>query len=55
MTSIGLFETSAQAEESTRVAEGWVREEKLESALPNAPKITSGEVIAHKKHGVTIA
>jgi hypothetical protein len=55
MTSIGLFETSAQADESTRVAEGWVREEKLETALPNAPKITSGEVIAHKKDGVAIA
>jgi len=53
--SIGLFETLAQAQESTRVAEGWVREEKLERALPNRPTITSGEVIAHKKHGVTIA
>ncbi len=55
MTSIGLFETLAQGQESTRVAEGWVREEKLESALPNRPTITSGEVIAHKKDGVTIA
>ena len=55
MTSIGLFETLAQAQDSTRVAEGWVREEKLESALPNRPTITSGEVIAHKKDGVTIA
>jgi len=25
-----------------------VREEKLESALPNPPKVTSGEVVVHK-------
>ena len=48
MSSIGLFDTSAQADESTRVAATWVREEKLETALPNPPKITDGKVIAHK-------
>ena len=48
MTSIGLFETSTQAADSTRVAAEWVRNEKLESALPNPPKVTDGEVIAHK-------
>jgi hypothetical protein len=48
MSSIGFFDTSAQADESTRVASNWVREEKLEKALPNAPKITSGEVVSHK-------
>ena len=48
MSSIGLFDTSAQADESTRVAAAWVREEKLETALPNPPKITDGEVIVHK-------
>lgn len=48
MSSIGLFDTSAQADESTRVAANWVREEKLETALPNPPKITDGEVIVHK-------
>jgi hypothetical protein len=52
MTSVGLFETSAQADESTRLASGWVQEEKLETLLPNPPKITSGEVIAHKNNGV---
>jgi hypothetical protein len=50
MSSIGLFDTSAQADESTRVAANWVREEKLETALPNPPKITGGEVIAHKSN-----
>ena len=47
-SSISLFETSAQAEDSTRVASEWIQEEKLETALPNPPKMTSGEVIAHK-------
>jgi len=48
MSSIDLFETSAQADESTRVAATWVRDEKLETALPNPPKITDGKVIVHK-------
>jgi hypothetical protein len=48
MSFIGFFETSAQAEESTRVAATWVREEKLEKALPNPPQVTGGEVIVHK-------
>ena len=48
MSSIGLFDTSAQADESTRVAANWVREEKLETALPNPPEISGGEVIVHK-------
>jgi hypothetical protein len=48
LSSVGFFDTSAQADESTRVASNWVRQENLETALPNAPKITSGEVVAHK-------
>ena len=48
MTSVGFFDTAAQADESTRVATSWLREQKLESALPNAPKITSGAVVVHK-------
>jgi hypothetical protein len=51
MTSINLFETSDQANESTRVAATWIREENLESALPNTPKITAGEVVAHETNG----
>ena len=51
MSSIGFFDTSANADESTRVAATWVRDEKLETVLPNEPKITDGEVIAHKKNG----
>jgi hypothetical protein len=47
MSSVSVFDTSAQADESTRVVSEWVRDEKLETALPKAPKITTGEVVAH--------
>jgi hypothetical protein len=52
MSSLGLFETSEQCDESTKVAATWIRDEKLENAFPNAPKITSGKVVTHK-NGVT--
>ena len=48
VSSVGFFDTSEQADESTRVAANWVRDSKLETALPSAPKITSGKVVAHK-------
>jgi hypothetical protein len=48
MSSVGFFDTSAQADESTKVVSTWVREEKLEQLLPNAPKITAGEIVAYK-------
>jgi hypothetical protein len=48
VSSVGFFDTAEHADESTRVALNWVRESKLETALPNAPKITSGEVVVHK-------
>jgi len=48
MSSIGFFDTAEHADESTRLASNWVREQKLETALPNPPKITTGEVVAHK-------
>jgi hypothetical protein len=49
MTSISLFETSAEADESTRLVDEWVREQELEAAIPNPPQITSGPVIVHEK------
>jgi hypothetical protein len=45
LTSVGLFETSDQAHESTRLAASWVRENDLAAALPNTPKITAGPLI----------
>jgi hypothetical protein len=53
-TSVGLFDNSTQAEESTRVASSWVVDQKLESILPNPPKVTTGEVIAHKLTNGTV-
>ena len=47
MTSVGFFDTAAQADESTRVAAGWLCEQQLETAVPNAPMVTSGEAVVH--------
>jgi hypothetical protein len=55
MSSIGLFDTSTHANESTRVASEWVRDEKLENILQNPPKVTDGEVIVHKTNGLVKA
>ena len=54
ISSLGLFETPEQADESSKLAAGWVRDEKLESAFPNPPKITSGKVLTHQ-NGVAVA
>ena len=53
MTSISLFDTAEQADKSSRIASNWVRDEKLETALPNAPKITFGEVVVRDVVGQT--
>ena len=46
-SSLGLFETPEQGMESTKLVTTWIREEKLDTILPNAPKITSGKIVAH--------
>jgi len=46
-SSLGLFETPEQGMESTKLATTWLREEKLDTILPNAPTITSGKIVAH--------
>jgi hypothetical protein len=46
-SSLGLFETSEQGKESSNVVATWIRDENLETMIPNAPKITSGNVVAH--------
>jgi hypothetical protein len=48
VTSVGFFDTAAQADESTRIAASWLREQKLDSVLSTQPKITSGDVVVHK-------
>ncbi len=54
MSSFTLFDTPAHADEATQLVATWVSEEKLESALPNPPKITVGNVIA-QKNGISVA
>ena len=48
MSSISVFDTADHADQSTRLASNWVREQNLETVLPNSPKITSGEVVVNK-------
>ena len=55
MSSVGVFETSTQADDSTRVASEWVRDEKLERILQNPPKVTDGEVLVHQSNGAVKA
>ena len=47
MSSIGLFETSTQADESTTFVAKWLKDEHLDTIVPNEPKITSGKLVAH--------
>ena len=47
LSSLGLFETSEQADASTKLVEKWITDENFTSAMPNAPKITSGKVVAY--------
>ena len=46
-SSLGLFETPEQGIESTKLVTTWIREEKVDTILPNEPKITSGKIVAH--------
>jgi hypothetical protein len=48
LTSISLFETSTQVDESNRVAAKLLQDENLHSIMPTPPKVTTGELIAHK-------
>ena len=54
-TSLGLFETPEQGMESTKLVATWIREEKLETILPNEPKITSGNIVARSSDRVLAA
>ena len=49
LSSISLFEMPEQAEESAKLVKNWISDENFGRALPNAPKITSGRVLAHSK------
>jgi hypothetical protein len=53
-SSLGLFQTPEQGMESTKLVTTWIRDEKLETLVPNEPNITSGQVVAHG-NGVSVA
>ena len=55
LSSLGLFDTSEQADKSTMVVSKWITDENFDAAIPNAPKITSGKVIAHSDRVVAVA
>jgi hypothetical protein len=47
--SISIFESQAGAEESTRRAAAWVKEN-LAQLIPNPPQVTAGEArVSHQK------
>ncbi len=55
LSSLGLFETSEEADKSTMLVSNWITDEHLDKALPNAPKITSGKVVAHSDRVLAVA
>ena len=55
LSSLGLFETSEQADQSTKIVAKWITDENFATAIPNAPKITSGKVVAHSNGIVAVA
>ena len=55
LSSLGLFETSEQADQATMLVSKWITDEKFDSAMPNAPKITSGRVVAQSDRVLAVA
>lgn len=55
LSSLALFETSEQADKLTMLVSQWITDEKLDGAMLNAPKITSGEVVARSDRALTVA
>ncbi len=55
LSSLSLFETAEQADESTHLVSKWVTDENLNTAIPNAPKITSGRVVVHSDRTLAVA
>src|SRR4026209_1645622 len=46
-TSLRPYETPEQSKESTKLVASWIRDEKLDTMIPNELKITSGKLVAH--------
>ncbi|MBI3964413.1 MAG: hypothetical protein HY329_02170 [Chloroflexi bacterium] len=54
LASVSIFETSAQADETVRLAAGFIQE-RLAKLMPNAPEVQSGEVVAHVENPAVLA
>ncbi|MBI3969069.1 MAG: antibiotic biosynthesis monooxygenase [Chloroflexi bacterium] len=54
LASVGIFETQEQADESVRLAAGFVKE-RLAKLMPNAPEVQSGKVVAHVENPTALA
>jgi len=55
LSSLNLFETVDQADESSKIVAKWITDENLSTAIPNAPKITTGKVVAHSNGVAAVA
>ena len=55
LSSLNLFETREQAEESSKLVAKWITDENFSKAIPNAPTITSGKVVAHSDRMLAVA
>jgi hypothetical protein len=55
LSSLSLFQTSEQADESTKVVAKWITDESLKTAIPNEPKITNGRVVARSNGIAAVA
>jgi hypothetical protein len=54
LSSLGLFETSEQADESKTLVTKWISDENFNSVIPNPPKITNGKVVAQSERVPTL-
>jgi hypothetical protein len=55
LSSLGLFETSEQDAESTKLVSKWITDENFAKVIPNEPKITSGKVVAQSNGVFSVA
>lgn len=55
ISSLGLFESAEQADASTTLVSKWIIDENLNTVIPNAPKITSGKVVAQGNRALALA
>ena len=54
LSSLSLFETAEQADESTKLEAMWIADENFGKVARKAPKITSGEVVVHSNRRALI-